>query len=105
MLVEDTGSSPRECASLIDLTIWVQSDFTVAERRGIDRDIALRVNGDPEQTIDFWHEWMNMSWPTSPASGPGSGPAWWLTEPHRMTWPRSNGRPQPAPTPEAARPP
>ena len=59
VLVEGTGSSPRECASLIDLTIWVQSDFTVAERRGIDRDIALGVNGDPEQTIDFWHEWMN----------------------------------------------
>ena len=36
----------------------MQSDFAEAERSGIDADIASGVNGDPEQTIAFWHTWM-----------------------------------------------
>jgi hypothetical protein len=33
--------------------VWVQSDFAEAERRGIARDIAQGVNGDPEASTRF----------------------------------------------------
>lgn len=59
LVIEGVGASQREFADLIDATIWVQSDFAEAERRGIQRDIASGVNGDREQTIAFWHEWMD----------------------------------------------
>lgn len=58
VVVEGVGASQREPAELIDATVWVQSDFAEAERRGIARDIEQGVNGDREQTIAFWHEWM-----------------------------------------------
>jgi uridine kinase len=58
VIVEGVGASQRELADLIDATVWVQSDFATAEERGIARDIAEGVNGDDEQTIAFWHEWM-----------------------------------------------
>lgn len=63
VVVEGVGASQREHAELIDATIWVQSDFAEAERRGIARDIASRVNGDPEATVAFWHEWMSHELP------------------------------------------
>ena len=47
VIVEGVGASQREHAELIDATIWVQSDFAEAERRGIARDIDEGVNGDP----------------------------------------------------------
>lgn len=59
VVVEGVGASHREQAELIDVTVWVQSDFAEAERRGIARDIRQGVNGDPEQSIAFWHEWMS----------------------------------------------
>lgn len=58
VVVEGVGASQRELEDLIDVTVWVQSDFAAAEERGIARDIAEGVNGDTEQTIAFWHEWM-----------------------------------------------
>lgn len=58
VVVEGVGASQREWAELVDATVWVQSDFAVAEERGIARDLALGVNGDAEQTVAFWHEWM-----------------------------------------------
>jgi len=58
VVVEGVGASQREHADLIDVTVWVQSDFDEAERRGIARDIAQGVNGDHEETVAFWHEWM-----------------------------------------------
>lgn len=58
VFVEGTGASQREHADLVDATIWVQSDFREAERRGIARDVAEGVNGDPDQAVAFWHEWM-----------------------------------------------
>ncbi|WP_448616356.1 hypothetical protein [Modestobacter sp. URMC 112] len=39
------------------MTVWVQSDSVEAERRGIARDVADGVNGDPEQATAFWQEW------------------------------------------------
>lgn len=63
VVVEGVGASQREHAELIDATIWVQSDFTEAERRGIARDMAAGVNGDPQATVAFWHEWMSHELP------------------------------------------
>lgn len=58
VIVEGVGASQRELSDLLDAAIWVQSDFLLAQKRGIDRDIAQGVNGTVEQTIAFWHEWM-----------------------------------------------
>lgn len=59
VVVEGVGASQREHAELIDVTVWVQSDFAEAERRGIARDIQQGVNGDRQQSVAFWHEWMS----------------------------------------------
>ena len=58
LLVEGVGAGRRELTDLLDAVVWVQSDFEMAERRGIARDIAQGVNGDAEATVHFWHEWM-----------------------------------------------
>jgi hypothetical protein len=63
VVVEGVGASQREHAGLIDATIWVQSDFVEAERRGIARDIAEGVNGDHQESVAFWHEWMSHELP------------------------------------------
>jgi uridine kinase len=58
VVVEGVGAGRRELAHLLDAVVWVQSDFAEAERRGVARDIAQRVNGDAEQSVRFWQEWM-----------------------------------------------
>jgi len=58
VVIEGVGASQALVAEQIDLSLWVQSDFGEAERRGIRRDIDQGVNGDPDQTIAFWHYWM-----------------------------------------------
>jgi len=58
LIVEGVGAGRRELTGLVDAVVWVQSDFKVAEQRGIARDIAQGVNGDAEATVRFWHEWM-----------------------------------------------
>ena len=58
VVVEGTGANQRAFAHLIDRTIWIQADHGLAEERGIARDIEQGVNGDPEQTRQFWHDWM-----------------------------------------------
>ncbi|ADB32897.1 hypothetical protein Kfla_3844 [Kribbella flavida DSM 17836] len=58
VVVEGVGAGRRELTELIDCLVWVQSDYAEAERLGIARDIALGVNGDAQQTVDFWHRWM-----------------------------------------------
>jgi hypothetical protein len=58
LIVEGVGAGRRELTELLDAVVWVQSDFEVAERRGIARDLADGVNGDREETVSFWHEWM-----------------------------------------------
>ena len=47
----------REVVDLIDIAVWVQSDFTEAERRGIVRD-----GGDPAAVVQ-WQEWMSEEIP------------------------------------------
>lgn len=58
VFIEGVGAGQREASELVDVAIWVQSDFAEAERRGIERDVADGVNGDPDQTVAYWHEWM-----------------------------------------------
>ncbi len=63
VVLEGVGASQREHAALVDTTVWVQSDFAEAERRGIARDIEQGVNGDREQSVAYWHEWMSHELP------------------------------------------
>jgi uridine kinase len=63
VIVEGVGASQREVAPLLDAAIWVQSDFTRAEQRGIERDLAFGGHGGREQTTAFWHEWMAAELP------------------------------------------
>lgn len=58
VVVEGVGASQRGVVELLDAILWVQSDFGIAERRGIERDIAEGMNGNRDETIAFWHEWM-----------------------------------------------
>ncbi len=58
VLVEGVGSSHREVAELLDVRFWVQSDDSVAERRGIARDVADGTNGDAAESERFWFEWI-----------------------------------------------
>lgn len=58
LLVEGVGAGRRELTHLLDAVVWVQSDFDVAERRGIARDVVQGVNGDAAAAAKFWHEWM-----------------------------------------------
>jgi hypothetical protein len=52
VIVEGVGASRTELMPWIDRSIWIQSDFDEAERRGIVRD------GGTQEVINFWHEWM-----------------------------------------------
>lgn len=63
VLVEGTGAARRELEQLLSFRIWVQSDFFLAERRGIERDIAQGVNGDASEAFAFWHEWQAQEIP------------------------------------------
>jgi hypothetical protein len=63
VLVEGTGAARRELEHLLSFRIWVQSDFFLAERRGIERDIAQGVNGDAREAFAFWHEWQAQEVP------------------------------------------
>ncbi len=59
VVVEGVGAAQRSFGDLIDASIWVQSDFVEAERRGIARDVAEGLNGGREAAVAFWHEWMS----------------------------------------------
>jgi len=63
VLVEGVGAGQRELSGFLDAIVWVQSDFTLAEERGIARDIGEGVNGDRDQTVAFWREWMTGELP------------------------------------------
>lgn len=58
VVVEGVGASQHDVVDLIDGAVWVQSDRAEAERRGIERDVAQGVNGNREETVAFWFEWM-----------------------------------------------
>lgn len=56
VVVEGTGAS--QSGDSVDVVVWVQADADEAERRGIARDLASGVNGDEEETVAFWRDWM-----------------------------------------------
>lgn len=63
LIVEGVGAGRRELMPMVDVLIWVQSDFHVAQQRGLVRDIASGVNGDPDQCRQFWDWWMKSELP------------------------------------------
>lgn len=80
VVVEGVGAGRRELAHLLDAVVWVQSDFAEAERRGIARDVASGVNGDPDAATEFWHR---CGWPKR-------SPSWSSSErgsARRLSWP------------------
>ncbi|MEU4423363.1 hypothetical protein AB0F81_22280 [Actinoplanes sp. NPDC024001] len=56
VLVEGVGASRKELTALIDVAVWVQSDFAGAEERGLRRDVEQGL--DPETARREWDEWM-----------------------------------------------
>jgi hypothetical protein len=51
VIIEGVGASRRELSHLIDIAVWVQSDWLEAERRGLIRD-----GGDAE-ALEGWRAW------------------------------------------------
>ena len=70
IVIEGVGASQRALTDVLDVSLWVQSDFALAEERGIARDIAGGDNGDAAETIAFWHEWMDEELPFLAAERP-----------------------------------
>jgi hypothetical protein len=58
VIIEGVGASRRELSSLLDASLWVQSDFVDARDRGIRRDVESGVNGDEAGAAEFWDVWM-----------------------------------------------
>jgi hypothetical protein len=63
VLVEGVGASRRELSPFLDASIWVQSDLVEAERRVAREAAALGVNGDEDETREFWDLWMGEELP------------------------------------------
>ncbi|MEZ0492260.1 hypothetical protein AB2L28_08410 [Kineococcus sp. TBRC 1896] len=70
LLVEGVGAARRDVTGLLDAVAWVQSDVEVARARGLARDVASGVNGDPEQAEAFWDEWDREEVPFQAAQRP-----------------------------------
>jgi hypothetical protein len=70
LVVEGVGAGRREVGELLDAVVWVQSDVDRARVRGIARDTASGVNGDPAQTEAFWDEWDREEVPFQAAERP-----------------------------------
>jgi hypothetical protein len=49
---------PDLLTPLVDLAVWIQSDFGEAERRSIACGIASGVHDVEAQSIAFWHAWL-----------------------------------------------
>lgn len=62
VIIEGVGSSCRHLAHLIDVAVWVQSDFAEAERRGLLRD-ARHHGEDPVVTLQNWRDWADEEVP------------------------------------------
>jgi hypothetical protein len=56
VIIEGVGASRREVTDLIDVAVWIQSDFDQAEKRGIQRDIE-RDGEDPDVALRKSWEW------------------------------------------------
>jgi hypothetical protein len=56
VIIEGVGVARRSLASLVDVAIWVQSDFGEAKRRGMRRDMA-ELGRDEDEALRLWDEW------------------------------------------------
>jgi len=56
VIIEGVGVSRRTLTPLVDVAVWVQSDFTEAKRRGMDRDMA-DLGRNEEEALRLWDEW------------------------------------------------
>ncbi|MEV6843057.1 hypothetical protein [Actinoplanes sp. NPDC051411] len=56
VIVEGVGVGRRSLAGLVDVVVWVQSDFGEARRRGLRRDMAELGRG-PDEALRLWEEW------------------------------------------------
>jgi hypothetical protein len=55
VIVEGVGVGRRSLAGLVDVLVWVQSDYAAARRRGLRRDMA---EGRPAgEAVRVWDEW------------------------------------------------
>ena len=56
VIIEGVGVSRRSLAPLVDVMLWVQSDYAEAKRRGTRRDMA-ELGRDAETAMRLWDEW------------------------------------------------
>ncbi|MEU4220751.1 hypothetical protein [Actinoplanes sp. NPDC026623] len=56
VIIEGVGVSRRTLAPLIDVVIWIQSDFAEARRRGLLRDMA-ELHRQEAEAERLWDEW------------------------------------------------
>ena len=56
VIIEGVGVSRRTLEPLIDVAIWVQSDFVEAKRRGMLRDMA-ELHRQEAEAERLWDEW------------------------------------------------
>ena len=56
ILIEGVGASRRSLAPYLCAAIWVQSDWPLAEARGIARDMRTE-RPDPVEAKRFWDDW------------------------------------------------
>lgn len=56
VIVEGVGVGRRSLAGLLDVVVWVQSDYREARRRGLRRDMAELGRSADEAALN-WDEW------------------------------------------------
>jgi uridine kinase len=56
VIIEGVGMSRQALAPLVDVTVWVQSDFGEARRRGVRRDMHSHGQ-DESAALRIWDEW------------------------------------------------
>jgi hypothetical protein len=56
VIIEGVGVSRRTLAPLVDVAVWVQSDFGEARRRGLRRDMVT-LGRDEGVALQAWDEW------------------------------------------------
>jgi uridine kinase len=56
VIIEGVGVSRRTLAPLLDVAVWIQSDFAEARHRGVRRDMAT-MGRDESLALRKWDEW------------------------------------------------
>lgn len=57
LILEGVSASQLPFREYLDASVWVQSDYDLARRLGLSRDIAGGDNGGAEEAAAFWDEW------------------------------------------------